>query len=537
MCISRIYRTALARSPVLKKGLIKRNYIKEQVGLQVNLNIINNKPVLKNVELFESLQDLKEFILCLRHAIRLGKEPHETLSWQRIKSERGKIPAQHMTMITHMFARPRMRVDLWACLSLAAYTAARISDYIESSARGGSEDTTLILFQNEHGESEFVLYKLDYRGAEGLSQLLNLRVPPGQSQILIHWHRSVLGQPIFSGPSGKMLRANAFGKELRSAEIRAGFPDPPSLHCYRAEGLTNVGIRGVAVLTSPDSNPMYSDTQRQRLAGHENNQIHQQYYSSRNPGIDSQAAYLGVQARGVNIGELFRNLEVPWEPALWQSLPAAKHQELRQTKEYQAIVAQILALSAARRSRKAEKGLGISRLDLEEEGEKRNLSSNKPDSILAHPDRKLNRDLKAIEQKALRKFWEEMSTQVQVGSRAYTCRGVNHPFSRLRPILPSRRQLAGLLLTNTSIRSPAGRAALNALIDLYNSKTEVDRRGLNPSHCSCRVSNPWHSRGSKAPSYQDTVSFAYGTRTLPRRAAFINSAPRTAGRITSGLTA
>lgn len=143
-----------------------------------------------------------------------------------------------------MFARPRMRVDLWACLSLAAYTAARVSDYIESSARGGSQvglhykDTTLILFRNERGECEFALQSTkflkghnplssklptphiheggvfkrqplymnpilfflaifhargalrDYRGAEGLSQLLNLSVPPGQSQILIPWHRS-----------------------------------------------------------------------------------------------------------------------------------------------------------------------------------------------------------------------------------------------------------------------------------------------------------------------------------------------------------
>lgn len=231
---------------------------------------------------------------------------------------------------------------------------------------------------------------------------------------------------------------------------------------------------------------MYSDTQRQRLAGHENNQIHQQYYSSRNPGIDSQAAYLGVQARGVNIGELFRNLEVRWEPALWQSLPAAKHQELRQTKDYQEIVAQISALSAAKRGCKSKEGPGIAKLDLEE----RDLSSNEPDGMLAHPDRKLRRDLKAIEQRALNKFWEEISTQAQVGSRAYTCRGVNHPFSRLRPILPSRRRLADLLLTDATIRSPAGRAALDALIDLYNSKTEVDRRGLDPSHCPCPMSKP-----------------------------------------------
>ncbi|KAI0810064.1 hypothetical protein GGR55DRAFT_689245 [Xylaria sp. FL0064] len=550
-----------------KRGPRRRNYMKEQIGLKIDLNIVNDKPVLNNVEpcteegyarqlqnwddLVESLRDLKEFVLRLGQAMRSGKEPHETLPWSGIKSywkkftagyqrERGKIPAGHITMITQaiaprgeigralnivpdkgprkhataaafiwvgeylwsldwkIFARPRLRMDLWACLSLAAYTAARVSDYIESSARSKSEvglyykDTTLILFQNERGESEFALQSTkflkghhplssklltphiheggvfkrqplymnpmlfflaifyskgalrDYRGTEDLSRLLNQKVSPGQSQILIHWDRSVLNQPIFSGPSGRILTANAFSKELRSAEMRAGFPDPPSLHCYRVEGLTNV-----------DSNPMYSDTQRQRLAGHENNQIHQQYYSSRNPGIDSQAAYLGVQARGINIGELFRNLEVRWEPALWQSLPAAKQQELSQTKDYQEIVAQIQALSAAKCGRKSEESLAPAKLDSEE----RDLSSNESDSILAHPDHIL-------------------------------CKGVNHPFSRLRPILPSRRQLADLLLTDATLRSPAGRAALDALIDLYNSKTEVDRRGLDPSNCSCRMFNP-----------------------------------------------
>lgn len=42
-----------------------------------------------------------------------------------------------------------------------------------------------------------------------------------------------------------------------------------------------------------------------------------------------------------------------------------------------------------------------------------------------------------MEQKALSKLWEETSTQAQVGSQIYACKGVNHPFSRLRPILPS----------------------------------------------------------------------------------------------------
>lgn len=33
-----------------KRGPRKRNYMKEQAGLQVKLDIVNDKPVLKNVE-------------------------------------------------------------------------------------------------------------------------------------------------------------------------------------------------------------------------------------------------------------------------------------------------------------------------------------------------------------------------------------------------------------------------------------------------------------------------------------------------------
>lgn len=39
------------------------------------------------------------------------------------------------TLDWKVFTWPRLRVDIWACLSLAAYTSARVSDYIESSAR------------------------------------------------------------------------------------------------------------------------------------------------------------------------------------------------------------------------------------------------------------------------------------------------------------------------------------------------------------------------------------------------------------------
>lgn len=103
------------------------------------------------------------------------------------KGQRRHMTAMHFEWIgeflwTHdwkIFARPRTRVDVWALLSLSAYTCARVSDYIESSARYKSgtglyykvrvpatlssdvlkfaQHAELIVFRNESGESEFAL--------------------------------------------------------------------------------------------------------------------------------------------------------------------------------------------------------------------------------------------------------------------------------------------------------------------------------------------------------------------------------------------
>ncbi|KAI0407454.1 hypothetical protein F4802DRAFT_553727 [Xylaria palmicola] len=160
------------------------------------------------------------------------------------------------------------------------------------------------------------------------------------------------------------------------------------------------------MLTSPNSNPLYSDTQRQRFAGHKNNKMQQQHYASRNPGIDGQAAYLGMQAQGVNVSKCFRKLKVQWEPALWQSLPAAKQEELSRSKEYKEILAQIPAISAAKRGRRSRERSSTAKLGFEE----KEPYSDDAEGVLAHPDRKLRRDLKAIEQKALKSSTPTSST-------------------------------------------------------------------------------------------------------------------------------
>ncbi|KAI1490338.1 hypothetical protein F5X96DRAFT_679140 [Biscogniauxia mediterranea] len=521
-----------------KRGPARKSYMAQ--NLAIDPAIVNNKHVPKNVvngteQLYkrqlenwddlvvERLEDLKEFMFRMGMQMKADKRPGEDMVWNGIKSywkrftagyarERGPIPAENIISITHaihplgeigrclnlkpdggprkhataakMFARPRLRVDLWALLSLAAYTSARVSDYtnFQTTCRAPPH-TVLIAFRNEDGEPEFALQPTKFLKSQNpLSSKLPMPdIHEGQFQktsplylnpMLFHLDKRILNKPIFSGVNGKIMKANAFSKELRELCVRAGFSDPPSLHCFRAEGLTNI-----------DSNPLYSDTQRLKLAGHGNNAIHRQYYASRNPGIDSQAAYLGAPAREVIVAKHFREFEVPWEPALWQSLPLKEKERLEQTEEYRNIRAKLWAALSKRKGH----DLNVAGLDTKV----KSLSSDESE-IIPHPIRKLRRDLQKLEDEELKDLWKNTSTESFAGSQPYVCRGVDRPFSRLRPVLPYRQRLADLLLIPAKLRSPEGREAILALLALYESDSEVERPGLDKSHCSCR-------NGGKAP--------------------------------------
>ncbi|KAF3346068.1 Zinc finger protein [Verticillium dahliae VDG2] len=515
-----------------RRGPSRKNYMKQQDGVEIDTSIVNNKPVNKNVEditeknyerqlqnwddfvqehgprSVDSLGDLKEYVFRIGMAMKAGKQPGEKLAWKGINSywkkftagynrERGTIPKDHLTSVTRLieprgalgkllnvvadtgprrhataevltwtgeyfwtldwkiFARPRLRNDMWAALLMAAFTAARVSDYIESSSRYNSniglhyKDTQLIVYQNERGEAEFALQSTkflkgrchapstlptpdihergnlepqplytnpilfllaifcsagalkDYEGLDGLLRLLELR-PEAKEIIHIQWGRSVLTSPIFSGAKGRIMTARLFSKELRALLMRAGFPEPPSLHCFRAEGLTNI-----------DMNSNYSDIQRQTMAGHVNNQIQARHYSSRNPGIDSQAAFMRSQARLMNVGELFRNLEISWVPELWHSLPIAKKEELAMTDDYKEIEAQIEAFPTTKLEPFVDLPTGP-----EFKPEAITLTPTElGDTSLAHPVRKLRRDLESLEKKTLNTLWKETSRGTVVGDK------------------------------------------------------------------------------------------------------------------------
>lgn len=241
-------------------------------------------------------------------------------------------------------------------------------------------------------------------------------------------------------------------------------------------------------------NPRYSDIQRQTTAGHVTNTIQARHYSSRNPGIDSQAAFMRTQARLTSVGEHFRNLEITWEPQLWQKLPIAKLEELRGTEEYRKVEAQLCEDSGiqVKQPVKLEQPVEMEQpreLTPTDQLIKAELGTPSPteseDTTLAHPVRKLRRQLQALERAELKKVWRESSNAEMVTDKSsFVVRGVSRPFTRLRSIMPLRRQLADLLTIPARLRSPEGRESLETLIKLYNSKTEVDRVGLGMCHCA-----------------------------------------------------
>ncbi|KAL9948568.1 hypothetical protein ACHAO5_001668 [Verticillium nonalfalfae] len=171
----------------------------------------------------------------------------------------------------------------------------------------------------------------------------------------------------------------------------------------------------VLSVTRVHANPTYSDIQRQTTAGHVTNSIQARYYSSRNPGIDSQAAFMRTQARLMNIGEHFRNLEISWEPELWHSLPIKRREKLAMTEEYQDIEAKIRGSPTS----KPERLMDIPLTEPTELEVKADIKTSPPvetkDSRLAHPIRKLRRDLENLERRELSELWEETSKKDELG--------------------------------------------------------------------------------------------------------------------------
>lgn len=81
----------------------------------------------------------------------------------------------------------------------------------------------------------------DFKGQEGLRRLLELDVPPNEPCIIIDWDPKALCKPVFTNSKGQLLTGASMSSYLRPMLIRAGFPDPPQMQDFRAEGLTRIG--------------------------------------------------------------------------------------------------------------------------------------------------------------------------------------------------------------------------------------------------------------------------------------------------------
>lgn len=77
----------------------------------------------------------------------------------------------------------------------------------------------------------------DYRT---IDELLGIE-PPDEEMYPFHLNESVLDIPFFQDPAGKMQKATAFGNRLKALGLCAGYPRPPTIHDFRAEGLVLTG--------------------------------------------------------------------------------------------------------------------------------------------------------------------------------------------------------------------------------------------------------------------------------------------------------
>lgn len=81
----------------------------------------------------------------------------------------------------------------------------------------------------------------DYKGIEGILELLDVRVDQQTPVRKIEWNPAVLDKPVFKGTNGRILTAGVFTRDFRDLQVRAGFPEPAGLQDIRAENLTQIG--------------------------------------------------------------------------------------------------------------------------------------------------------------------------------------------------------------------------------------------------------------------------------------------------------
>ncbi|KAH9841009.1 uncharacterized protein C8Q71DRAFT_701269 [Rhodofomes roseus] len=408
----------------------------------------------------------------------------------------------------HLYDNPRDRLELWDGIMLNVFTSARVGEYIESTAREGSgrglhykasllrcrrqpethapdcdQDVEFVVFRNEHGNPEFamevkkdgkgmtatpwrnpehalhegsglhpllcnpmltriaiLLAKGAFRDFKTVDELLNVE-PPKEGIVRIEWHPDFRDQPVYERDDGHIWSARTYCSRLSAAGIRAGFPSLQN-HDFRAEVIRAIDKK-------------YSSSQRRRHAGHGSDDVYDKYYAPTNPGTDGQGAYAGDPLRTL-LPKLLRFLKMNHNPTLAQTLPARELHELITSDEYSAIANELEGLA-----------------DCDDESSKKRRAD-----LLA--------SLRKLKLSALQRYRDQQASNPFRTTNTDDVRHYRTPFSRIRHLMPIRDRLSESMFTVAPIRSEVGRAVLEDLIALYQSKVEVQHRpGLEPEKCHC----------------------------------------------------
>ncbi|KAK4182222.1 hypothetical protein QBC35DRAFT_548912 [Podospora australis] len=227
--------------------------------------------------------------------------------------------------------------------------------------------TVSMVFRNEYGTSEFAFQLV--RDAKGMTDIphqrpkhaiyegkdagllfengmlfhlaffiareaLTKQPNQGEDISIIPWKETILDKPFYPSMSRNGVeRAGAISKRIRDLGFRAGYVRPPRPHEFRAGSLMQVA-------------KFHTEAERRKQAAHRDSSMYDRNYAS-NLAADGQGAYFNGEVRG-DVMELFRDLSIPWNPSLWQAVPAEKREEFENSKPIVEIRNELASLQGRR---------------------------------------------------------------------------------------------------------------------------------------------------------------------------------------------
>eukprot|EP00136_Aspergillus_niger_P005226 XP_001395717.2 hypothetical protein ANI_1_2012104 [Aspergillus niger CBS 513.88] len=224
--------------------------------------------------------------------------------------------------------------------------------------------------------------------------------------------------------TGRSRGADSFGKELAELGHRAGY----------TENITGRACRRWALMEADKS---HSETARMKFAGHVNKGTFGRSYAHPLSEVDGPATYLGIPGRHEHIQNR-RSMGIHRHPQLWQSLPAKAEFEFQERPDIIELDRQMQCLTDE-----------LSKLQDPISKKKVQLGQHR---IYNEKQRLYIQELRTLQRTQRRTLVIQPTATYEQTLFNYT-----------RKVMPERDLLAQLLPRNDSLRSPTGRAALEAL--------------------------------------------------------------------------